>query len=84
MGDDVDNHTKIIHIVSLRSSPKIIMNISKKYLPKIRGYGHTWDCFLDGKLIAVINGNCSGITLINNPPFYSGCHLDFKYHSETY
>lgn len=85
MGDDVEDHTKIIDIVPQRSTHKTIMNIAKKYLPNIMGYGHTWDCFIDGEKIAVINGNCNKITSTTNClSFTDGCKLYFKYHSATH
>ncbi len=85
MGDDVEDHRKIIDIVPQSSTHKTIMNIAKNYLPNVMGHGHTWNCFLDGKKIAVINGNCDKITPLENTPFFSnGCELNFKYHSATY
>lgn len=84
MGDDVEDHTKIIDIVPQRSTYEIIMSIAKKYLPNVVGYGHTWDCFLDGEIIAVINGNCNKITPIANcSSLTNGCRLYFKYHCAT-
>lgn len=82
MGDNVEVHRKTIDIVLQSSTHKTIMNIAKNYLPNIIGHGHIWNCFLDGKKIAVINGNCDKITLLENSPFFSnGCELNFKYHS---
>lgn len=85
MGDDVEDHTKVIDVVSDSTPHETIMNIAKIYLPNVMGYGHTWECLLNGTKIAMINGNCNKITLFtNNPSFNNGCNLDFKYHSATY
>lgn len=84
MGDDVEDHRKIIDVVPQSSIHETIMNIAKNYLPNVMGYEHTWDCLLNGKKIAVINGNCDKIIpLANLPSFSSGCDLSFKYHSAT-
>ncbi|HZJ77415.1 MAG TPA: hypothetical protein VFD52_01245 [Clostridia bacterium] len=85
MGDDVEDHTKIIDIVQPRDAYETVMNIAKNYLPSIMEHGHTWDCYLDGVKIAVINGNCNKIMLTADcPSITNGCALYFKYHSATY
>jgi len=84
MADDMEDHTRIIDIDSQGTSPKTIIIIAKKYLPNVAGYGHTWDCCLDGEKIAVINGNCNKITpTASDPSFTNGSKLYFKYHSAT-
>ena len=85
MGDDIQDHTEIINIIPQRSPHETITNIARKYIPNVMGYGHTWDCFLDGVKIAVIKGNCAKITLLINSPSFSNCSsLHFEYHSATY
>lgn len=85
MGDDAEDHRKTIDIVPGSCTHETIMKIAENYLPNVRGYGHTWDCFLDGKKIAVINGNCDKITPLDNTSFFSdGCELEFKYNSAAY
>jgi hypothetical protein len=85
MGDDVENHTKIIDIVPQLNVHETIINIAKNYLPYVMGYGHSWDCYLDGAKIAVIYGNCEKIMATANcPSLKSGCELYFKYHPAAY
>lgn len=85
MGDDVEDHTKIIDIVPQINVQETIMNIARNYLPNVMRYGHTWDCYLDGVKLAVINENCDKIIATDNcPPIKNGCKLYFKYHSATY
>ncbi|HBL85038.1 MAG: hypothetical protein A2Y17_02345 [Clostridiales bacterium GWF2_38_85] len=85
MGDDLEDHTKIINIRSQRNMQKTIINIAKNYLPNITGCGHSWDCYLDGTKIAVINGNCNEITLTADcPSLKNGCEFFFKYNSASY
>lgn len=85
MADDIEDHTKIIDIVSQRSTQETIMYIAKKYLPRISGYGHSWGCFIDEEKIATIRGNCKEIILsVNNPILSDGGKLNFTYHSAKY
>ena len=85
MGDDMEDHTKIISIIFPCSTHQTIMGIAKKYLPSVGGYGHTWDCYVDGAQIAVINGNCNAITpTADCPSFTNGCKFYYKYHSAAY
>lgn len=84
-GDDVEDHTQVIDIDPRETSQECIMSIAKKYLPSVAGYGHTWDCCLDGAKIAVIEGNCIKINpTANQVSFANGSKLYFKYHSATY
>ena len=85
MGDDVDNHTQTISTAFSSDIPNMIMHIAKKYLPSVAGYGHTWDCILNGVKIATINGNFVKITITSNTSFKTEINeLYFKYNSATY
>jgi len=85
MGDDIEDHTKIINIALQYDTSNAIMSIAKSYLPYVAGRGHTWDCYLNSEKIAIINGNCTKITpLINALVFVNDNGLYFKYHSATY
>ena len=82
--DDMQDHTQIIDIDPQETSQKTIMDIAKNFLPSIGGYGHTWDCCIDGAKIAVIEGNCIKITPISSARFFAnGNKLYFKYHSAS-
>lgn len=82
MADDVEDHTKMIDVVLKRNMQKTVKAVAKRYLPYVTGYGHTWDCYLDGTKIAVISGNCKKIISTTNCfSFTNGCKIDFKYHS---
>lgn len=85
MGDDADDHTKIIKIALQSSSHNTIMKIAEKYLPHVAGNGHLWDCILNGINIAVIKGNCLEITCCADVMAFSDASsLYFRYHSATY
>ena len=84
IADDIDNHTKIISIASPCDITKTMMDIAKEYLPSVAGYGHTWECVLNGTKCAVINGNCAKIAFIADAVYSEMNDLYFKYHSATY
>lgn len=85
MADDSEDHTQIIDIDSQGASQKTIIGIAKKYLPNVAGFGHTWDCYLNGAKIAVINGNCNKITqMASDSLLTNGSKLYFEYHSAIY
>lgn len=85
MGDDADDHKKVIDIELQNSPHETIKKIAKDYLPHIMGYGHTWDCILNGTNVAVIKGNCRNfIYYADNFTLPDVSTLFFKYHSATY
>ncbi|MDR1689762.1 MAG: hypothetical protein LBS21_14315 [Clostridiales bacterium] len=84
MGDDVDDHTKNIVVNPKHDAAKTMMCIAKEYLPSVAGYGHIWDCILNGVKCATINGNCKSLTLISEITFTDANDLRFKYHSANY
>ena len=84
MSDDLNNHTKMINITPKHDTMNSIMLIAKEYLPNIAGYGHKWDCNLNGTKCAVINGNCLNITSIASASFTERNDLHFVYHSALY
>jgi hypothetical protein len=54
-GDDVDApHNKRETIYSFVDPSTFVSNINIGYLPTVAGFGHTWDCMLNRKLIARI------------------------------
>ena len=85
MADDLHDNTKTLHLELHLDSSTTIYDIAKGYLPTVAGRGHSWSCFLNGEMVAVVDGNCIKITtLINEPNFASGSKLYFKYHAATF
>ena len=84
MADDMQDNTKTLNIILPNEASTTIYNIAKEYLPTIVGQGHSWDCFLNGENVAVIDGNCVKITtLVSELHFTSESKLHFKYCSAT-
>ncbi len=84
MGDDMEDHTKVISFIQLNNTADTLMHIATQYLPKIDGYGHIWDCILNGVKCAEIKGNCITICVITNDFLLEKNDLYFKYHSATH
>lgn len=85
MGDDAEDHVISIRTVNDSDTKLFIIDIAQNYLPHIAGFGHIWDCILNGQKIAIIDGNCVKITpLIDTLTFCENNALHFKYHSATY
>ena len=54
-GDDCDApHEKCIEIHSFVEPKAFVNHIATGYLPSIAGVGHSWDCELNGKIVAVV------------------------------
>ena len=84
IGDDVDDHTRIINIIPQHSTTETIMSIAKEYLASIDGYGHSWTCILNGEKCAIIEGNCANIKSVSDTSFSRTNELHFDYQSATY
>jgi hypothetical protein len=60
-GDDCDApHERIVSVHSFVDPTGLVSHLSSGYLPTVTGMGHTWDCFLNGQLIASVS--LSGIS----------------------
>jgi hypothetical protein len=84
MGDDVEDHTKIIRVVAAMTTAETILRVAEKYLANVAGSGHSWSCILNGTECAVIKGNCANITSIADVSFLEVNNLHFKYNSAAY
>lgn len=85
MADDCMDNTQIIDISTHSDIYKMIMDLAKKYLPNVKGNGHSWNCYIYGQKIATINGNCNEIiTTAEDISFANGVELYFKYNSANH
>jgi hypothetical protein len=83
-GDDFDGfHKKIIEIYSFVDTKILVSNIYTDYLPNINGNGHSWDCYLNDKIIATITKN-EIIPKVSEVSFNENNKIYFKYHSSNY
>lgn len=83
--DDVDApHEKTVTTYSFLDPVALASYVSSGYLPSVQGGGHTWDCTLNGKVIATIS--TSKIEPKVSEVVYSAAvnDLHFIYHSASY
>jgi hypothetical protein len=83
-GDDCDTpHKKTVEIYSFAETDILVSNISTDYLPHVNGIGHSWDCFLNDKIIATVTKN-KVIPKVSEISFNENNKMFFKYHSANY
>ena len=57
-GDDCDApHERTVSVHSFVDPSALVSHLASGYLPTVNGLGHTWDCMLNGQLIATISLN---------------------------
>ncbi|MBX3281888.1 MAG: hypothetical protein KF756_05365 [Acidobacteria bacterium] len=83
MGDDCVCHACSVEMPSFTDAKVLAENLSAGYLPSVRGYGHWWECILNGNVIAKVfsNGTAEGLSTIEYGPKNS---VYFRYNSATY
>nr|WP_319393691.1 hypothetical protein [uncultured Desulfobacter sp.] len=83
-GDDVDSpheETKTVH--SFLDPLILVSELYSGYLPGVSGVGHTWDCLLNGKIIASITNN--GIDpKVSEIEWNENNQIHFVYHSSQH
>ena len=82
LADDVESHKQEVTLIDNKLET-ILMRIAKKYLPHISGDKHHWECMVNHTSCAVINSNCSEITITQEDvPLSEGInHLYFYFRS---
>jgi hypothetical protein len=82
--DDFDApHEKNMSTYSFVDPVVLTSHLSSGYLPRVSGVGHTWDCVLNGKVIATVA--VDNIKAKSREVVYAeNNHIHFVYHSATY
>lgn len=83
MGDDCVSHARSVEMPSFTDAKMLAENLGAGYLPSVRGYGHWWECILNGSAIAKVfpNGSAEKLGEVAYDTTNSGY---FRYHSATY
>lgn len=84
MGDDCEApHERQVETPSFTDPVQLAQELAAGYLASVKGSGHTWDCVLNGTVIAVVspNGSAKAVGEVNYAD--SNC-VHFIYHSATY
>ena len=83
-GDDCDApHENIVSVHSVVNPTALVSHLASGYLPTVSGIGHTWDCLLNGQLIASVS--VGGISpRVTEVMFAEKNDVHFAYHAATY
>ena len=83
-GDDLHApHEKIVEVYSFVEPVALINHVYPGYLPQIAGIGHSWDCVLNGRIIATIT--VEGVApRVSELSYGLENLLHFSYRSATY
>jgi hypothetical protein len=83
-GDDVDApHEKTLSIYSFIEPVAFVSQFASDYLPQVEGVGHSWDCVLNGQVIATVKTD--GIQPIVSEISYADKNeINFVYHPATH
>ena len=81
--DDCDTHKTSVETYSLIDTVALAEELSSGYLPSVAGFGHWWECILNGIVVAKIlsNGKAEKIQEVD---FKETNTVYFKYHSATF
>jgi hypothetical protein len=83
-GDDCEApHEKTVSVHSFVDPTALVSHLASGYLPTVSGIGHTWDCLLNGILIATVS--VGGISPhVAEVIFGENNDVHFAYHAATY
>lgn len=82
-GDDVEAHKSLAKTYSFIDAVALAEELSGGYLPSVRGYGHWWECILNGTVIAKVYSNGKA-EKVGEVGYKDENTVYFKYHSATY
>jgi hypothetical protein len=82
-GDDCQSHKVSVETYSFVDPVALAEKLSSGYLPSVAGYGHSWECILNGTVIAKVcsNGKAEKIQEVD---YGEENKVYFKYNSATY
>lgn len=81
--DDCETHEAAVETHSFIDPVALAEELSSSYLPSVAGYGHWWDCILNGTVIAKVlsNGKAEKAGEIR---YMDENSVYFKYHSAAF
>jgi hypothetical protein len=82
-GDDCEPHKTVREAYSYIDPVALAEELSSGYLPSVAGYGHWWECILNGTVIAKVSSNRKA-EMVGDVFFKEVNTVYFKYHSATY
>jgi len=83
-GDDVDApHEKLVETHSFLDPVALAVELATGYLASVNGIGHSWECLLNGKRIAVVLPNGTA-TQTADLEYQESNRVHFKYISARF
>lgn len=81
--DDCEMHEASVETHSFIDATVLAEQLSSGYLPSVAGYGHWWECILNGTVVAKIfpNGKAEKVAEIR---YLDENSVYFKYHSAEF
>ncbi len=81
--DDFESHEAVVETYSFVDPIQLAKELSSGYLPSVAGYGHWWECVLNGAVIARIfpNGKAERVADVT---FSEENSVHFKYHAAAF
>lgn len=81
--DDCETHEATVETHSFIDPVVLAENLSSGYVPSVAGFGHSWECILNGTVIAKIfpNGKAERVGEVNYEDKNS---VYFKYYSAVF
>jgi len=82
-GDDCESHKASVESYSFLDPGALAEELSSGYLPSVAGYGHWWECIMNGTVIANVfsNGKAEKVNDVN---YKDDNSIYSKYHSATF
>ena len=82
-GDDCETHDATVETHSFICPVALAEELSSGYLPSVAGYGHWWECILNGTIIAKVFSNGKAEKL-DEILYLDENSVYFKYHSAKF
>ena len=82
-GDDCESHEKFVETYSFLDPVILAEQLSSGYLPTVAGYGHWWECIVNGTVVANVfpDGRAK---LVAGLHYAEENFIYFKYHSAKF
>ena len=82
-GDDCESHEASVEAYSFTDPAALAEALGCGYLPSVAGYGHWWECVLNGTVIAKVfsNGKAEKVDDIS---YVDENSVYFRYHSAKF
>ena len=81
--DDCESHETSVETYSFTDPASLAEELSSGYLPSVAGYGHWWECILNGTVVAKVFSNGKA-EKVNEIVYFDENSVYFRYHSAEF